>query len=168
MYQTLNYRMNIQGLNCGNCLAQTRTEPPGAWFSWTRYSTNAPKTEPLLTLIFSLPQVSFSSTSPTPLSTVLAGLMMMAQYHSAVSAVEFECVIPVITPLAFLLTFMILMWASAFWWKSALLIADAISWSILLQGSTLSSLLSLRRLSAMLDPAIGAGPGPGPGPTGAL
>jgi hypothetical protein len=66
--------------------------------------------------------------------------------------------------LAFLLAFMILMWAGAFWWKSALLIADAISWSIFVESGTLSSLLNIRRLCAMLDPAIGAGPGP----TGAL
>jgi len=42
--------MNIQGHNWGNHLVQTRTELPGAGFSWNRYSTNGPKTEPLLTL----------------------------------------------------------------------------------------------------------------------
>jgi len=62
------------------------------------------------------------------------------------------------------------MWARAVLWKSALLIDDAISWSVLWERGTLSSFLSIRRLSAMLDPAVGAGPGPGRelGPTGAL
>jgi len=55
---------------------------------------------------------------------------------------------------------MILMWAGTFWWKSALLIADAISWSILLGSGTLSSLLKIKPLSAILDPDVGAGAGP--------
>ena len=50
MYQTLNYRINIRGLNWGNRLAQTRTEPARSGFSWNRYNRNGPKTEPLLTL----------------------------------------------------------------------------------------------------------------------
>jgi hypothetical protein len=50
MYQTLNYWMDIQELNCANHFAQTWTEPPGAGYSWNRYSTNGPKTEPFLTL----------------------------------------------------------------------------------------------------------------------
>ena len=74
------------------------------------------------------------------------------------------------TPLVFILAFIILMWAGAFWWNSALLIADAIAWSNLLESGTLLSLLSMWRLSAMLDPAVGAETGPGPvlGLTGAL
>jgi len=109
---------------------------------------------------------SFSSTSTTPSSTVLTAVMMMSRYCRAISAVAFGCVIAEIAPLAFLLALMILMWAGAFLWKSALLIADAISWSILLESSTLSSLLNMRRVSAILDPAVGAVPGPGL--TGAL
>jgi len=94
---------------------------------------------------------------------------MMSRYWRPISAVAFVCVIAVFAPLALLLAFMILMWAGAFWWKCALLIADAISWSIELQSGTLLSLLSIRHLSAMLDPAVGVGPGPasGPGLTGA-
>jgi len=42
--------MNIHGLNWGNRLVQTRTEPAGAGFCWNRYIRNGPKTEPLLTL----------------------------------------------------------------------------------------------------------------------
>jgi len=114
--------------------------------------------------IFILSQDSFCSTSTTPLSTVLAAVVMMSRYCRAISAVAFGCVMAVIVPLAFLLAFMILMWAGAFWWKSAQLVADAISWSILLESGTLSSLFNIRRLSAMLDPAVGARPGP----TGAL
>jgi len=63
------------------------------------------------------------------------------------------------TPFAFLLTFIILMWAGACWWNNALLIADAISWSMLLGSGTLSSLLGIMRLSAMLEPVVGAGAG---------
>jgi hypothetical protein len=37
-----------------------------------------------------------------------------------------------------------------------LLIADAISWSILLGSGKLSSLLRIRRLSAMLEPVVRA------------
>ena len=85
---------------------------------------------------FSLSQVSFPSTFTTPLSTVLAVVMMMSRYRRAISGVAFWCVIAVIVPLAFLLAFMILMWAGAWWWNSALLIADAISWSILLGSGT--------------------------------
>jgi len=114
--------------------------------------------------ILSLSQDSFSSMSTTPLSTLHAAVMMMSRYCRAISAVAFCCVIAVIAPVAFLLAFMILMWGGAFWWKSALLIADAISWSILLESGTLLSLLNIRRLSTMLDPAVGAGHGP----TGAL
>jgi hypothetical protein len=55
---------------------------------------------------------------------------------------------------------MIEMWDGACWWKSALLIADDISLSILLESGTLLSLLDIRRLSAMLDNAVAAVPGP--------
>jgi len=109
--------------------------------------------------IFSLSQVSFPSTSTTPLSTVLAAVMMRSQYRRAISAVAFWCVIAVMVPFAFLLAFMIQMWAAASWWNSALLIADAISWSILLGSGTLSSLLRIRHLSAMLEPVVRAGAG---------
>jgi len=60
---------------------------------------------------FSLAQVTFSSTSTTPLSTVLAAMIMMSRSCIAISAVAFGCVIAVIAPLAFLFAFMILMWA---------------------------------------------------------
>ena len=50
MYQTLNHRMNIRGLNWGNRFVQTRTEPARSGFSWNHYNRNGPKTEPLLTL----------------------------------------------------------------------------------------------------------------------
>jgi len=55
---------------------------------------------------------------------------------------------------------MILMGAGACWWTSAMLIAKAISWSNLLGGSTLSYVLEIRHLSAMLNHVVGAGPGP--------
>jgi len=42
------------------------------------------------------------------------------------------------------------------------LIGDAISWSISLGRGKPSSLLNIRHLSAMLDPAVGAGPVTGP------
>jgi len=77
--------------------------------------------------IFSISQVSFRLTSMTPLSTVHTAMMMMSCYCIAISAVAFWCVIAVIVPFAFLLAFMIVIWAGACWWKSALLIADAIS-----------------------------------------
>jgi len=50
-YQTLNSLINIHGLNWGNRLVKTRTEPAGSGFSRNRYSWNGPKTEPLLTLM---------------------------------------------------------------------------------------------------------------------
>jgi len=107
----------------------------------------------------SLPQESFSSTSKTPMSTVRAALMMTSRYSSAIAAIAFWSVIAVIAPFGFLLAFIIRMWAAVFWWRSPLLIADAISWSILLGRGIPSSLLEIRRLSAMLDPDSGAGPG---------
>jgi len=72
--------------------------------------------------------------------------------------------------MAFPLAFMIELGAGAFWWKSTLLIADAISRSILLESGTLLSVPHIRHLSAMVDPAIRAPPGTGPrtGPTGTL
>jgi hypothetical protein len=54
---------------------------------------------------------------------------------------------------------MLQMWARACRWKNAVLIADAISWSIVLGGGTLLCLLTLRRHSAMLDPIVGGDPG---------
>ena len=118
--------------------------------------------------IFTLLQDSSSSTSTTPLLTVLTAVMMISQYRRAISAVAFWCVIAMIAPLAFLLALMILIWAGACWWKCALLIADAISWSTLLRSGTLLSPQKIRRLSAMVDPVIGVGPGPGPGPADAF
>jgi len=109
--------------------------------------------------IFSLSQDSFSSTLMTPLSTVLAAVMMMLRYCRAISALAFWYVIVVIALLAFLLAFMIRMWAGACRWKSALLIADAISWSILLGSGTFLSLLRIIRLSARLEPVVGAAAG---------
>jgi hypothetical protein len=100
-----------------------------------------------------------SSTSTTPLSTVLAVVMMTSRYSIAICAVAFWCVIAIIAPLAFLLVFIIPMWAEACWWNSALLIADPIPWSILLGSGTLSSLLRIGRLSAMLGPVVQAGAG---------
>ena len=61
--------------------------------------------------IFSLSQDTFSATSTTTLSTVLAAVMMMSPYLGAISAVAFWCVIAVVTLLGFLLAFMILIWA---------------------------------------------------------
>jgi len=54
---------------------------------------------------------------------------------------------------------MILMWARACRWNSALLMTDAISWSIVLGSRTLSSFLRIRRLPAKLEPVVGAGAG---------
>jgi len=75
MYQTLTCWMNIQGLICGNRLAQTRTEPAGSRFSWNRYSRNGPKTEPLPTLI--MPALMSSTDSPATVTS-----STLAVYHS--------------------------------------------------------------------------------------
>lgn len=87
-------------------------------------------------------------------------VMMTLCYISAIAVVGFWCVCATIVPLAFAFLLMIRMWAGAICWNSAVLIANAISWSMLLPRGTLFSVLSIRRLSAMLDLAIGAGPGP--------
>jgi len=105
---------------------------------------------------------SFSSTLLTPLSTVSATVRMTLWYIRASATVAFWWVTAVFVPLAFLFAIIIRMWAGAFWCKSALLIADEIFFSILLGGGTLSSLLNIRRLSAIRYPAVGAGPGPEP------
>jgi len=110
--------------------------------------------------MLSLSEGSFSSTSTNPLSIVLAAVMMISRYCRGISAVAVHCVIAVIAPLAFHLAFMIVMWAGACWWKRALLIADGISWSILLGSGTLSSLFTIRHLSDMLYPVVRAGLGP--------
>ena len=47
-------------------MAQTRTEPARAWFSWNRYNRNGPKTEPLLTLNEALLQAPNSNSSALP------------------------------------------------------------------------------------------------------
>jgi len=111
--------------------------------------------------IFSLSQDSSSSTSMTPWTTVRAMVMMTSQDNSAVATIAFWWVTAGIVPLAVLFAFIIRMRAGALCWRSALLIADAISWSILLGGGTLLSLLDIRHLSAMLDSAVGEGYGPG-------
>jgi hypothetical protein len=51
----------------------------------------------------------FQDMSTSALSTVLAAVIMMSQHCKAISAVAFRCVIAVITPLAFVLAFIILM-----------------------------------------------------------
>jgi len=104
-------------------------------------------------------QDSFSSTSRTSLYRILTAVMMILQYSSALSAVAFRCAIAVIAHLTMLLAFMVLLWAMACWWKSPLLIADAISWSISLRSGTLLSLLTIRCLSAMLYLVLKVGPG---------
>jgi len=109
---------------------------------------------------FSLSQVSFSSISITPLSTICAVLIMTSLYASAIAAVVCWWVIAMIALFTFLYVFIIWMWAGAFRWESALLIADAISWSIMFGRGTSLSLLTIRRPSAMLDPDSGSGPGP--------
>jgi len=83
--------------------------------------------------------------------------MMMSPYLRAIYAVAFWWVIVVLVPLAFLLAFMMLISAVACWWKSALLLADAISWSILLGSGMLSSLFRIRNLPALLNMVVGAG-----------
>jgi len=93
------------------------------------------------------------------LSTMRAAVMMTSQYLSAIAAVAFWLVIAVIVTLEVLFGFMIRMWAGAFWWNSPLLIADAISWSILVGGGTPSNVRDIRRISDMLDLAVRAGPG---------
>jgi len=50
-YQAVNILFNIGGLNWGNRLAETGTEPAGPGFSWNRYCRNGPKMEPLVRLI---------------------------------------------------------------------------------------------------------------------
>jgi len=59
--------------------------------------------------IYSLSRDSFSWTSTTLWTTVLAAVMMMSRCCRAISAIAFGCVITVIAPLAFLMGFMILM-----------------------------------------------------------
>jgi len=109
--------------------------------------------------IFVVSNVSFSSTSMTPFYTVIAAAMMMPRYCRVITVGVFWCVIAVIVPLTFVLALMILMWAVACWSKSVLLMADDISWSILLGSGTLSSLLRVRCLSALLEPVVLAGAG---------
>jgi len=65
--------------------------------------------------IFRCPLESFSLTSITPFITVLAALMMISEYSRTITAVAFCWVMPVITRLAFLYTFMIQIWARAYW-----------------------------------------------------
>lgn len=65
----------------------------------------------------------------TPLSTIGAALVMTSRYASAIAGVAFCCANAIIAPFAFILDFIIPMWARAFGRKSALLITDVISWS---------------------------------------
>jgi hypothetical protein len=58
-YQALNFLIISGGLNCGNRLAKTGTEPAGSGFSCTRYSRNSPKMELLLTLFINLVMAAF-------------------------------------------------------------------------------------------------------------
>jgi hypothetical protein len=111
-----------------------------------------------------LSQDLISSISTTPFSTIQAALMKMSLSYRVITAVAFGFVIVVTEHLAFLLAVMIQMWAGAFRRMSTLVNVEAISCSILFESGTLSSLLNILRLSAMLDPAFGAGPRPGPGP----
>jgi len=105
--------------------------------------------------IISLSQVRFSSTSTTPVSKVLAPVMMMSRYHKAMSAVGFCWVIAVIAIFAFLLAFMIQMCAGIWWWKNIPFIADAIVWSIILGSGRCSSLMRIRRLAASIEHVVG-------------
>jgi len=89
----------------------------------------------------------------------VAAVMMTSWYRIAISAVAFWCMIAVIAPFALHLAFIVLLWAEACWSNSVVLITDAISWSIVLGSGTLLSLLMIKRLSAMLEPVIGAGAG---------
>jgi len=102
----------------------------------------------------------FSLTSMTPSLTVPAALKITSRYPSVIAAVAFWWAIVVIVPFVFLFAFIIWMWAGAFLWQSVLMIADGISWSILLGIGSPSSLGKVRCLSAMLDPDVREGPGP--------
>jgi hypothetical protein len=64
---------------------------------------------------------------------------------------------PVIGPFEFLFPFMTLLWGGDSSWNSALLIADTISWSIILWSGMFSSFLRINGLSATLEPALRAG-----------
>lgn len=66
-------------------------------------------------------------------------MMMMLSNHRAVYGVGFRCMIAVIVPIAFLLVFMLLMWAESCSWKTTLLITDAISWSSFINKKYLGS-----------------------------
>jgi hypothetical protein len=68
-------------------------------------------------------------------------------------------VITIIVPFIFPFMFIIWMWAGAVRGESTLLIADAISCSILFGRGPPSSVLKIRHLSAMADPDVGTGPG---------
>ena len=111
--------------------------------------------------IFCLSQHSSSSTSTTGWLTVLAAEMMISLCRISIAPVAFCCVIAVSMPLPVFLAFMILMWARVCWWKSTLLMTNIISWSILLGIAKHLSHLSIRGLSAMLDPVVWVGTGPG-------
>jgi len=108
---------------------------------------------------FSLSHDPFSSTSMTPMSTLPAGLITKSGSTLAITASVVWWCIATIAPFAISFTFLIWMWPGAFYKESSLLNPNAISWSILVGRQTLSSLLCIRRLSAMLDPVFGVGPG---------
>jgi len=106
--------------------------------------------------ILSRCQLSFSLTSTTLLFTVLTAMIMTSEWIIAMSSVEFRSMIccdrvvrdpPCASPP---------MWASACWWKSTLLTADAISCFALWGSYTVEYLLMMRRLYAWHKPGIRA------------
>ena len=92
------------------------------------------------------------------LSTVCAASMMTSRYSSSIAAVAFRCAIAVVVPSAFLFAHNVQMWAGACWWKSAVLTASAMSWSILFGSGTPSSCLKIRLLFAKRHPDFQEGP----------
>jgi len=134
--------------------------------AWTSSSTFSRPSVPCLMYlirgtarIYILYHDSFSSTSMIPSSTVSAGVMMTSWYKRAIATIACSSVIAVPAPLAILVAFIIWKWASAYWCKSALLIADLTSGSIFLRTGTLSSSVIMRRLSALPETAVGLGLG---------
>jgi len=89
--------------------------------------------------------------------TVLTAMMMTLQFLRAISAVVFCCVIAMIAPFAFFFEFIIPIRAGICYWKSALCVANAMSWSIMLGRLTVWSLFPIWRLSAMQEPVVGTG-----------
>jgi len=86
--------------------------------------------------------------------------MMMSRYCRAISGDDFWCVIPLIVLVALLPAFMMILSAGVCCWHDAVLNADAICCSILFGSGKLSSVLDIRRRSAMLHPVVVVGPPP--------